>query len=80
MLGALLLFHAERWPITQGAQLLQVKTIASASPNPHYAQTRAYFERIGFAAIKGVPELRGPWNPCLQVVKAIDSGKFTHGE
>jgi len=79
-LGTLLLRHAERWLVAQGARFLQVKTIAAASPNPHYAQTRAYYERMGFTAVEVFPELWDPWNPCLQMLKTVDSAKFAHSE
>lgn len=70
-LGTMLLLYAEQWLIAQGAQFLQVKTIAATSPNPHYAQTRAFYERMGFTAIEVFPELWDPQNPCLQMLKAI---------
>lgn len=70
-LGTMLLLYAEQWLIAQGAQFLQVKTIAATSPNPHYAQTRAFYERMGFTAIEVFPELWDPRNPCLQMLKAV---------
>lgn len=79
-LGTLVLRRAERWLVAQGARFLQVKTIAAASPNPHYAQTRAYYERMGFTAIEVFPELWHPRNPCLQMLKALDSGEFERSE
>ena len=79
-LGGLLLRHAERWLVTQGARFLQVKTIAATSPNPHYAQTRAYYERMGFAPLEIFPELWDPRNPCLQMLKTLDAAILTQGE
>jgi GNAT superfamily N-acetyltransferase len=73
-LGALLLAHVERWLVTQGARFLQVKTIAAENPNLYYAQTRAYYERMGFAALEVFPELWDSWNPCLQMLKILDQG------
>jgi GNAT superfamily N-acetyltransferase len=71
-LGSRLLKHAERWLRQQNARFLQVKTIAASSPNPHYAQTRAYYERMGFGALEVFPELWDTWNPCLQMLKVLE--------
>lgn len=78
--GTLLLRHAENWLLTQGARFLQVKTLAAANPNPHYAQTRAYYERMGFVPVEVFPELWDPWNPCLQMLKTLDPAKLTQRE
>jgi ribosomal protein S18 acetylase RimI-like enzyme len=76
-LGTLLLRHAERWLVAQGARFLQVKTIAAESPNAHYAQTRAYYQRMGFVEIEVFPELWDPRNPCLQMLKNLNAGECT---
>jgi hypothetical protein len=35
-------------PITQGARILQVKTLAESHPSRHYAETRAFYESAGY--------------------------------
>ena len=70
-LGKTLLAHAEQWLKAQGAWLLQVKTIAASSPNPHYAQTRVFYERMGFVSFEVFPDLWAPSNPCLQMLKVL---------
>jgi len=72
--GKTLLRHVEHWLAGQGARLLQVKTIAATSPNPHYAMTRRYYERMGFIGLEIFPELWAPNHPCLQMVKVLGGG------
>lgn len=69
--GRALFAHAERWLVTQGARWLQVKTIAAAHPDAGYAQTRAFYERLGFDSLEVFPDLWSPRNPCLQMIKAL---------
>lgn len=69
--GKVLLHHVEHWLGAQGARLLQVKTIAATSPNPHYAMTRLYYEGMGFTPLEIFPELWAPDHPCLQMVKIL---------
>ncbi|MEP7101976.1 MAG: GNAT family N-acetyltransferase [Burkholderiales bacterium] len=69
--GRTLLAHAERWLVDQGARWLQVKTITAASDSASYAQTRAFYERLGFDSLEVFPELWSPRHPCLQMIKAL---------
>ena len=69
--GHALLAHAERWLVAQGARWLQVKTIAAAHPDAGYAQTRAFYEQLGFDSIEVFPTLWSPRNPCLQMIKVL---------
>ena len=77
-LGTALLRHAEDWLVARGVELLQVKTLAATRDDPHYAETRAFYERRGFTSLEVFPE---PWsssNPCLQMVKALGRSAPTH--
>ena len=69
--GGALLAHAERWLVDRGARWLQVKTIAATNPDANYAQTRAFYERLGFDPLEVFPELWSPRNPCLQMIKRL---------
>jgi GNAT superfamily N-acetyltransferase len=69
--GRALLAHAERWLVDQGANWLQVKTIAASRPHAGYAQTRAFYERLGFDSLEVFAELWSPTNPCLQMIKRL---------
>jgi ribosomal protein S18 acetylase RimI-like enzyme len=69
--GRILLAHAEEWLSSQGVKLLQVKTIAATSPNKPYAETRKFYESVGFVSMEIFPLLWAERNPCLQMVKVL---------
>lgn len=69
--GRALFAHAERWLVDQGARWLQVKTIAATSADASYAQTRAFYARLGFDSLEVFPGLWSPRNPCLQMIKRL---------
>ncbi|MDQ3654842.1 MAG: GNAT family N-acetyltransferase [Chloroflexota bacterium] len=54
-----------------GARLLHVKTLADSHPSPEYAQTRAFYHTMGFDRLLVLPDLWGPANPCLLLVRPI---------
>jgi GNAT superfamily N-acetyltransferase len=70
-LGRAMHTHAEQWLAAQGAQLLQVKTLAASHPSPEYAQTRVFYERMGYVPLEVFPELWAPHLPVLQLVKRL---------
>ena len=70
-LGRMLLERAERWLLEQGAELLQVKTIAASKAHAGFAQTRQFYERSGFLPLEVFPELWSRSNPCLLMVKIL---------
>jgi GNAT superfamily N-acetyltransferase len=61
----------EQWLSRRGARFLQVKTIASSHPSPEYAETRAFYQAIGYTPLEVFPLLWHPRNPALQLVKAL---------
>jgi len=69
--GRLLLHATEAFLKEQGVRFLQVKTLSSKHPSPEYAQTRAFYLAQGFVPLEEFPELWGPHNPCLQLIKAL---------
>jgi GNAT superfamily N-acetyltransferase len=70
-IGRALLDVAEAWACAQGGRFLQVKTIAATHPSPEYAQTRAFYERVGFVPLEVFPMLWARQHPCLQLVKRL---------
>jgi GNAT superfamily N-acetyltransferase len=70
-LGKRLHERAEDWLKVQGAGLVQVKTLAASHPSPEYAQTRAFYEAIGYHALEVFPTLWAPRLPVLQLVKVL---------
>ena len=69
--GRALHAQAERWVSARGVRLLQVKTLAASHPSPEYAQTRRFYEAMGYVAVEVFPTLWGPSLPVLQMVKAL---------
>ena len=51
--------------------LLQVKTVAATSTSKAYAETRGFYDRLGFQALEVFPLLWAPQNPCLLLVKQL---------
>jgi ribosomal protein S18 acetylase RimI-like enzyme len=70
-LGRRLLEAAEGALRASGVRLLQVKTLSPARENAEYARTRAFYLARGFLPLEEFPELWGPANPCLQLVKVL---------
>ncbi len=72
-LGTALLEHAEAWAASRGGRYLQVKTLAATHPSPEYAETRAFYERQGFAPLEVLPHHWSAANPCLVMIKVLDA-------
>lgn len=70
-IGKALMQKAEVFLRTQGVEYLQVKTLAPSHPDPNYAKTRAFYQRVGFRPLEELPELWGSANPCLLMVKRL---------
>lgn len=71
-IGKALITEAEAWLIQQGVEYLQVKTLAPTDPDPAYAKTRAFYEKMGFRELEVFPNLWSEENPCLMMVKKLD--------
>jgi coenzyme F420-0:L-glutamate ligase / coenzyme F420-1:gamma-L-glutamate ligase len=73
-IGRALVAEAERWCRSQGIRYLHVKTLGPSRPSGEYAETRAFYETLGFVALE---ELHGLWshdNPALVLVKDVGPG------
>lgn len=69
--GCALVAKAEEILREQGVEYLQVKTLSPTHPDPNYARTRRFYQAMGFRPLEEFPELWGPQNPCLQMVKCL---------
>ncbi len=69
--GRALLAEVEQALRQQGIEYLQVKTLSASHPDEGYARTRAFYLAMGFRPLEEFPELWGPDNPCLQMVKYL---------
>ena len=56
--------------ITDGVELLQVKTLGPSLPDVSYDQTRRFYLRMGFRPLEEISDL-WPGNPCLIMVKVL---------
>jgi GNAT superfamily N-acetyltransferase len=70
-IGRALHEHVESWLAMKKARLLQVKTLAASHPSAEYAQTRGFYERLGYVPLEVFPLLWGPKLPVLQFVKCL---------
>lgn len=69
--GTRLIEAAAQHVVSEGVRFLTVKTLAPSHDDPHYAATRAFYERMGFVPIEELPEVWGPENPCLLMLKPL---------
>jgi N-acetylglutamate synthase-like GNAT family acetyltransferase len=69
--GRVLVGRAKRHSLEKGARFLTVKTLSSNDPDPGYAKTRAFYGAMGFVAIAELPELGGPENPTVLMLKVL---------
>ena len=54
-----------------GRRMLLVKTLADTHPSPKYAATRAFYRSMRFLPLVVIPDLWGPANPCLLMVRPL---------
>ena len=69
--GRALVERAAAYARAEGYSLLHVKTLAPSDPDPGYAATRAFYLRLGFRPLEVLPQVWGPENPCLLLVRPL---------
>jgi len=69
--GRALVERAAAYARAEGFTLLHVKTLAPSDPDPSYAATRAFYKAVGFLPLEELPQVWGPDNPCLLMVKVL---------
>ena len=70
-IGRLMLNYAEALLALQSVEFLQVKTLSASKPDEGYDKTRAFYHANGFRPIQEFPDLWGPENPALQMMKVV---------
>jgi ribosomal protein S18 acetylase RimI-like enzyme len=70
-IGRAMLRHAEGMLALDGAEFLQVKTLAPSKPDRGYEKTRAFYFAYGFRPLEEFPDLWDTDNPALQMIKVI---------
>ena len=69
--GRALVERAAAYARAEGFALLHVKTLAPSDPDLSYAATRAFYAAVGFLPLEELPQIWGPENPCLLMVRAL---------
>ena len=63
--------RAASYARSESFSLLHVKTLAPSHPDPGYAATRAFYAAVGFRPLEELPQVWGPENPCLLMVRPL---------
>jgi GNAT superfamily N-acetyltransferase len=71
--GRSLVERAAGYARAEGFALLHVKTLAPTpnDPYPPYDATRAFYVAVGFVPLEELPQVWGPQNPCLLMIRTL---------
>jgi GNAT superfamily N-acetyltransferase len=69
--GRALVERAASYARAEGYSLLHVKTLAPSDPDPGYGATRAFYAAAGFRPLETLPQVWGPEDPCLLMVRPL---------
>lgn len=72
-IGKALHSYVESWLSERRVKFLQVKTLSSSHPSTAYAETRKFYEQIGYSPLEEFPTLWAQHLPVLQLIKYISS-------
>ncbi len=70
-IGGAMLRYVEASLAGDGVEFLQVKTLSASSPDEGYEKTRAFYLAHGFRTLEELPDLWGPDNPAVLLVKVV---------
>lgn len=73
-IGCSMLAHAEDALARAGIEFVQVKTLGPSKPDAGYEATRSFYLSYGFRPLEEFPNLWGPDNPALQMIKVVNRG------
>lgn len=62
---------AQKNLFNRGVKFFMVKTIGDSSSNKYYANTRKFYEGVGFYSLEEIKEIWDDKNPCLIMIKSI---------
>lgn len=54
-------------------KFLMVKTLGESHPDRNYKNTREFYKKVGFYPLQEIKEIWGDENPCLIMVKALET-------
>lgn len=69
--GKKLLHELEAYLKSNKVEFLQVKTVSEEREDKYYEKTRLFYKSQGFKEIEVFPNLWGPANPCLLLIKRL---------
>ncbi len=72
-IGKKLLKNVEKKCKKNGKKYLTVKTLGPSHEDKNYKNTRKFYEKAGFIPIEETTELWGEKNPCLIMVKDLET-------
>jgi N-acetylglutamate synthase-like GNAT family acetyltransferase len=70
-IGRAMVASAEAHARGLGIEYIQVKTLGPSRPDKGYAQTRAFYEAMGFRPLEEFNQIWDKDNPCLILVKRL---------
>jgi N-acetylglutamate synthase-like GNAT family acetyltransferase len=70
-IGKALVKSAEAYARGLGIEFMQVKTLGPSHPDEGFAQTRAFYEAMGFRPMEEFSHIWDKDNPCLILVKRL---------
>ena len=70
-IGRMLVVMAEHYVMDLGKRFFTVKTLSASHPDRYYQRTRAFYEAMGFVPLEEIPQIWGPDDPCLIMIKAL---------
>jgi ribosomal protein S18 acetylase RimI-like enzyme len=70
-IGRELISHAERYLNERNVSFFTVKTLSPSLPDPRYAETRRFYEAMGFVPIEEFPTRWSAQNPALMMAKVL---------
>lgn len=70
-IGKSLVDIAQKNLFNRGVKFFMVKTIGDSSSNKYYANTRKFYEGVGFYPLEEIKEIWDDKNPCLIMIKSI---------
>lgn len=74
-IGKLLIHEAEKYLAEQNFKYLTVKTLSELRADENYEKTRHFYLAMGFSPVEVFKTLWGEHNPCLLMIKNIESSK-----
>jgi GNAT superfamily N-acetyltransferase len=70
-IGTRMIEHVRRHCKESGIRYMTVKTVSDQNPDIHYANSRRFYEKIGFRPLEVFPELWDKNNPWLYIIMCL---------